>query len=483
MKEWYTKAPPASRPAADGEAEEAGESGAGRRVLMWRDKAVYQVLWKYGMHAIGPLQAVLDKIDLRITHNRVIQPKKDFDQYPASIHRALKRLMEYRQSLPPRPGKAGGSGGPGCWKRRRMQGKWPRRFKETCFFLDAAGVPCPAGWQLQVEAAAAAAAATGGGGGGGGGCVNLRAFKGVMKSQSAAAAATAAGLSVFRVANGGGLKISATLLQLAGSDSKAAQNEARARAGYAGLNPPRVPSSDPNTRPGGRPRKDLAANAASGDPTASKAPAAAPTAHLPRQGLRGMKRKAEGAREEVRRGRRRGGSEEEEQGEEEEQLEPGVGGDGRDDSEGEVVDEGGCGKERGGKGKGGGGRGNEGGGKGKETGSKAKEGGAESKVEPWYCKTKAVSRTRTTVNLAVKATKEKLCEIGERAEEADRQMVEARRALVEKYWGILKAELKKGEQEERRVLAEVAARGEARLARRVACLNRLMDDRLGVKHM
>ncbi|GJP42779.1 hypothetical protein CLOM_g2312 [Closterium sp. NIES-68] len=440
MKEWYTKAPPASRPAADGEAEEAGESGAGRRVLMWRDKAVYQVLWKYGMHAIGPLQAVLDKIDLRITHNRVIQPKKDFDQYPASIHRALKRLMEYRQSLPPRPGKAGGSGGPGCWKRRRMQGKWPRRFKETCFFLDAAGVPCPAGWQLQVEAAAAAAAATGGGGGGGGGCVNLRAFKGVMKSQSAAAAATAAGLSVFRVANGGGLKISATLLQLAGSDSKAAQNEARARAGYAGLNPPRVPSSDPNTRPGGRPRKDLAANAASGDPTASKAPAAAPTAHLPRQGLRGMKRKAEGAREEVRRGRRRGGSEEEEQGEEEEQLEPGVG-------------------------------------------SKAKEGGAESKVEPWYCKTKAVSRTRTTVNLAVKATKEKLCEIGERAEEADRQMVEARRALVEKYWGILKAELKKGEQEERRVLAEVAARGEARLARRVACLNRLMDDRLGVKHM
>ncbi|GJP42781.1 hypothetical protein CLOM_g2314 [Closterium sp. NIES-68] len=507
------KSPSERAPVSDGQA-------AAWRVLTWRHKEVYQTFWKYGKHAIGPLQAVLDRIGLKITTHRAIQPKMKFDEYPANIHRAVKRLKEYRQSMPPRRNKAGGSGAPATVPPRRMQGKWPRRFKEICVFLHAASVPCPTDWTHQVQTAAAAAAAAAVGG-----CMNERTFKGVTRAQATAAP----GLSVLRVSSGGGLKISATSTipqQRAGRNNRPpAARPAAATAHDAAA--AAAAASAANAAAAAAAAASAANAAAAAAAAASKAPAAAPTARSPSQGPRGWKRKAEGAREEAGGDRRRGGSEEEEQGE------AGLGGKSHEGEGEDVGADSGCGRERvgkgragggkgkevGGRGKEGGGRGKEGGGRGKEGvgkgkegggkgneggakgkdesrkakegggkanegdgkankgGAKGKDGGEESKLGPWYCKTKAERKTRTTVNLAVKATKEKLCEIGERAEEADRQMVEARRVLVEKYWGILKAELKKGEQEERCVLAEVAARGEARLARRVAYLNRLMDDR------
>ncbi|GJP52889.1 hypothetical protein CLOM_g11972 [Closterium sp. NIES-68] len=487
-------------------------------VLTWRHKEVYQTFWKYGKHAIGPLQAVLDRIGLKITTHRAIQPKNEFDEYPANIHRAVKRLKEYRQSMPPRRNKAGGSGAPATVPPRRMQGKWPRRFKEICVFLHAASVPCPTDWTHQVQTAAAAAAAAAVGG-----CMNERTFKGVTRAQATAAP----GLSVLRVSSGGGLKISATSTipqQRAGRNNRPpAARPAAATAHDAAA--AAAAASAANAAAAAAAAASAANAAAAAAAAASKAPAAVPLHAPPVKG-----RVAGRGRQRVRE-RRQGGTGEGE-GAREEQGEAGLGGKSHEGEGEDVGADSGCGRERVGKGRAGagkgkrwagegrrgweregggweregggsereegGGKGNEGGAKGKDESRKAKEGGGkanegdgkankggakgkdggeESKLGPWYCKTKAERKTRTTVNLAVKATKEKLCEIGERAEEADRQMVEARRVLVEKYWGILKAELKKGEQEERCVLAEVAARGEARLARRVAYLNRLMDDR------
>ncbi|CAI5481037.1 unnamed protein product [Closterium sp. Yama58-4] len=98
-------------------------------------------------------------------------------------------------------------------------------------------------------------------------------------------------------------------------------------------------------------------------------------------------------------------------------------------------------------------------------GERKSAGGRKSAGERGFCSTKAGRRSRATMRCLEQSTRERLCEIAQQAEEANRRAVEAKRALVDKYYGILKEKLAQGVEEERRMIAEVVAREEAKLRR------------------
>ncbi|CAI5969827.1 unnamed protein product [Closterium sp. NIES-65] len=409
--EWRVRThPEGSTPAADGA---PGNPGVGE-ALSWQDEEVYRMFWKHGQHMMGLLQGFLGTIDLTVNHHRVVQATKPFDEYPPNIHRALESLKEYRrqQHLRANDGIA-----PARKRKRKPQGRWPRRFKEICFFLGEAGVPCPSDWQQQVEAATAAALAA----------------AGPRRRRAARSAGAAAGGDSLaddrRVDAGDGGDGDDVGEVVDGDVSCKALKRSEASQKVAG---------------GGAARKSLKSSARGKPSTAADKP----------EGMAGVVRGV-GVLSGVSSGR-----------------ENRVAGKGSHRSDHRKEKKAGDGE---GEGKAAGGSKAAGGdGKRKVAGDRKTAGGdgKRKKVagKREFCSTKAGKRSRTTMRCLEQATRERLCEIGKQAEEANRRAVEAKRALVDKYLGILREKLAEGVEEERRMLAEVAEREEAKLARMAGLL-------------
>ncbi|CAI7873903.1 unnamed protein product [Closterium sp. NIES-53] len=401
---------------------------------------------------------------------------KPFDEYPPNIHRALEILKEHRRQQQLR---ASGSDAPARKRKRKLQGRWPRRFKEICFFLSAAGVPCPADWQQQVEEATAAALAAAG-------PRRRRAARDTVDAAGAAGAAAGAGGAAAAAAVavrpsgqpifGRKRKAEVSVGSVRGSVGRGkgrrggeGRQEERNPLGDSLANDRRVDAGDGDDvgevvdgdasckglKRSGTTQKVAGGNAAHKSLKSSARGKPSAAADKP-EGMAGVVREVD-VSSGVSSGR-----------------ENRVSGKGSHRSDHRMEKKSADGEGEG-KGKAAGGSEAAGGDGERKVAGDRKAAGGDGKRKKIagkrdFCSTKAGKRSRATMRCLEQATRERLCEIGRQAEEADRRAVEAKRALVDKYLEILKEKLEQGVEEERRMLAEVAEREEAKLARMAGLL-------------